>query len=156
MVCMKIWDSLKELFAWLYGARGPAGAASPGSEVFPEKNTFVGKTIRSGAFEFLASAPIGEVRGRLADPEREPPDGAPVFIVIPSKCIRIDTTPPDENAWAGRVVSCAPAGDLFAVRFETDSGVALHILSAEAPPEVEADESLYAWAFPEDVVGIAD
>lgn len=153
---MKIWDSLKELFAWLYGARGRADAASPMPEVFPEKNTLVGKTIRAGAFEFLAETPLGEVRGRLADPEKEPPDGAPVFIVIPAKCIRIDTMSPDENAWSGRVVSCTPVGESFAVRFETESKFTLYILTAEAPPVVEADESLYAWAFPEDIVGIAD
>jgi hypothetical protein len=150
---MKTGFSIKAFFARLYGVRAPAGATPVTAAVFPEINGVPGKIIRSGAFEFLAETPIGEVRGRLADPDREPPEGSPVSIRIPSRCIRIDTVSPEENAFAGRVVSCVPAGASFEVRFETDAGLALHILAGKEPPACEPGELLYAWVFPEDVVG---
>ena len=76
-----------------------------------------------------------------------------MVVLIPANRIRLDTMPPDENAFAGRVVSCVPSGGGFAVSFKTDSGAVLNILAAEAPPACEPDEPLYAWVLPEDVVG---
>lgn len=119
----------------------------------PASNRFAGTVIRAGACEFLATTALGEVRGRLADPEAEPADGASITVQIPAACIRMDMTPPEENAFAGRVISCVAEGERFAVRFRTESGVELDVSSEEMPPECESDEMLYAWVFPEDVVG---
>lgn len=164
---MKIGNSLKAFFARIYGVRAepveaapvaapvPTPAPAPVRAAFSETNRLAGKTIRAGAFEFLAETPLGEVRGRLADPEREPQDGALLSISIPAKCIRIDETPPEENGFAGRVESCVPAGGRFELRFSTDSGVVLNILADEEPPSCEPDESVYAWFFPEDAVGFS-
>lgn len=162
---MKIGNFLKTLFARIYGVRAepvgvtpvaaPVPKPAPVPAVFSETNRLAGKTIRAGAFEFLAETPLGEVRGRLADPEREPQDGALLSISIPAKCIRIDDMPPEENAFAGRIESYVSVGGRFELRFSTDSGVVLNILADEAPPSCAPDESVYAWFFPEDAVGFS-
>lgn len=129
-------------------------ARFPGNPaVSPASNRFPGTVIRAGACEFLAITALGEVRGRLADPEAEPADGAAITVRIPAACIRMDVTPPEENAFAGRVISCVAEGERFAVRFRAESGVELDVSSEETPPECEPDELIYAWVFPEDVTG---
>lgn len=130
--------------------RRPASRAVAG--FVGEANFLEGKIIRSGAGEFLAQTSLGEVRGALADPEAEPGEGAPVTLMIRPECLRIDDLPPDENAFAGRVEETVFLGDRAELRFAADTGASLRILEQNSRHGRE-DDTLYAWALPEDVVG---
>lgn len=147
--------SFRRFLAWFYGAG--AGDVADGAALSPGDaevtNRFTGRVIRSGAFEFLADTPLGEIRGRLTDPDDEPADGGSISVYLPPECIRLDTTPPEENAFAAFVVRVEAAESGFNVRIITQKGDHLRVRAEEAPPACEPDEVLYAWIFPEDVAG---
>lgn len=119
-------------------------------EVFDELRVEA-RVIRAGAFEFLAESSIGELRGRLVDPEYEPAEGALLTVVIPAGAWKVDTMSPEENAFAGELVG-EPGVSLL---FRAQGGVSWRIPMAVVPEDYEPGDLVYAWVFPEDVVGCA-
>ncbi len=133
--------------------RRPSGRAVAG--FVGEANFLEGKVVRCGAGEFLAHTALGEVRGALADPEAEPEEGADITVMIRPECLRLDDMPPEENAFAGRVAETVFLGDRAELRFAPDAGGAALRVVEQNPRHDREDDTLYAWAFPEDVVGFA-
>lgn len=117
-------------------------------------NLFTGKVLSVGAGEFLAETPLGEVRGALATPATAPPPGSPITICIRPECLRLDTMPPEENAFAGKVVDSLFQGDHALHDFATPSGVVLKVAEFNPRQRVGSKAVVYAWAEPEDVVGL--
>lgn len=117
-----------------------------------EANFITGKVVRCGAGEFLANTSFGEIRGALADPEAEPAEGSSITIMIRPECLRLDEMPPEENAFAGNIVESVFMGDRAELRFRSETGGDLRLVEQNSRHE-RSDDTLYAWAFPEDVVG---
>lgn len=112
-----------------------------------------GRVIRAGAFEFLAETPVGEVRGRLANPDHEPVAGDVLVIVIPAGAWKLDVMAPDENAFAGELFDADVEGAVSV--FRHGAGLAWQIHGAEVPEGYEPGDVVYAWVFPDDVFGHA-
>lgn len=119
-------------------------------------NLFRGKVLRTGAGEFIASTALGEVRGALAAPLPEPVEGSEITICIRPECLRLDSLSPDENAFKGKIIESVFQGDFSLHQFQTNSGFILK--TAEINPRQSAGSKalIYAWAEPEDVVGLLD
>ena len=119
-------------------------------------NLFKGKILRTGAGEFMASTAIGEVRGALATPAQEPVEGSEITICIRPECLRLDSLPPEENAFSGKIIDSVFQGDFSLHQFKTDSGVILKTAEINPRQSVGSKALVYAWAEPEDVVGLLD
>jgi hypothetical protein len=61
---------------------------------------------------------------------------------------------PDENAFAGSIVASLFQGDVSLHDFQTPSGVVLRIAEANPRQRVGSKAKLFAWAEPEDIVGL--
>ena len=118
-------------------------------------NLFKGKVLQIGAGEFVASTPLGEVRGALATPSAAPAVGAEIVVCIRPECLHLDTMPPEENAFAGKVVDSLFQGDHALHDFATPSGHTLKVAEFNPRQRVGSKAKLYAWAEPEDVVGLS-
>jgi ABC-type Fe3+/spermidine/putrescine transport system ATPase subunit len=119
-------------------------------------NLFRGQVLQIGAGEFVATTPLGEVRGALSRPERPPAIGAEVVVCIRPECLHLDAMPPDENAFAGKVTDSLFQGDLAVHRFTTPSGQVLQVSELNPRQRVGSKAVLHAWAEPEDVVGLSE
>lgn len=119
-------------------------------------NLFKGKIIRTGAGEFIAQTIIGEVRGALASPTLEPADGSDIMICIRPEGLRLDSLPPEENAFSGKIIDSVFQGDVSLHQFKTTSGLVLKTAEINPRQSVGSKSLVYAWAVPEDVVGLVD
>jgi len=119
-------------------------------------NLFRGQVLQVGAGEFVAATPLGEVRGALSRPDRAPAIGAEVVVCIRPECLHLDAMPPDENAFAGKVTDSLFQGDLAVHRFTTPSGKVLQVSELNPRRRVGSKATVYAWAEPEDVVGLPE
>jgi iron(III) transport system ATP-binding protein len=117
-------------------------------------NLIPGKVLRTGAGEFIAATALGEVRGALARPDTPPADGAPITVCIRPECLRLDFMAPDENAFAGTITDSLFQGDLSVHEFLTPAGVKLRISEANPRQRLGSKAAVFAWAEPEDVVGL--
>jgi hypothetical protein len=61
---------------------------------------------------------------------------------------------PEENAFAGSIVSSLFQGDVSLHDFKTKEGVVLKISEANPRQRVGSKATVFAWAEPEDVVGL--
>ena len=61
---------------------------------------------------------------------------------------------PDENAFAGKVTDSLFQGDLAVHRFTTPSGLVLQVAELNPRQRLGSKATVYAWAEPEDVVGL--
>jgi len=61
---------------------------------------------------------------------------------------------PDENAFAGEIVASLFQGDVSLHDFKTTQGIVLRIAEANPRQRVGSKAKLFAWAEPEDVVGL--
>jgi len=119
-------------------------------------NLFPGKVTQVGAGEFVATTPLGEVRGALSRADRVPAIGSDLVVCIRPECLHLDALPPDENAFAGKVTDSLFQGDLAVHRFTTPSGLTLQVSELNPRRRVGSKAVLHAWAEPEDVVGLAE
>lgn len=117
-------------------------------------NLLPGQVLRAAAGEFVATTPLGEVRGAWAVPGRAPVEGAAISVCIRPECLRLDSLPPDENAFAGTVVDSLFQGDHAVHDFLTPSGLKLKVSEANPRRRVGSKAKVFAWAEPEDVVGL--
>lgn len=117
-------------------------------------NLLPGKVTQVGAGEFLAETPAGEVRGALATPESAPRPGDRIVVCVRPECLKLDFMAPDENAFAGSIVASLFQGDVSLHDFRTSQGVTLRIAEANPRQRVGSKAALFAWAEPEDVVGL--
>lgn len=117
-------------------------------------NLFKGKVLQVGASEFVAETALGEVRGALALPSAPPQVGAEIVVCIRPECLHLDTLPPDENAFGGKIVDSLFQGDHALHDFATPSGVALKVAEFNPRQRVGSKASWFVWAEPEDVVGL--
>lgn len=118
-------------------------------------NLIPATVVRCGAGEFLAESELGELRGALADADAEPGPGARITVMIRPEHLRVSDMPPDENVFGGVREGVSPSR--AETRFRTAAGPVLTIREVAAPCASEPDDEtpLYAWAMPEDVVGLA-
>lgn len=117
-------------------------------------NLFKGKVLQFGAGEFIAETALGEVRGAWATPSVPPRVGAEIVVCIRPECLHLDAMPPEENAFKGKVVDSLFQGDHALHDFATPSGVVLKVAEFNPRQRVGSKASWYAWAEPEDVVGL--
>jgi len=119
-------------------------------------NLFPGKVVHAAAGEFIASTALGEVRGALSQPARPPAVGASLVVCIRPECLHLDALAPDENAFAGKVTDSLFQGDLAVHRFTTPAGLVLQVAELNPRQRVGSKATVFAWAEPEDVVGLGD
>lgn len=117
-------------------------------------NLIAGKVTQVGAGEFVADTAIGEVRGALATPEDAPGEGTKIMICVRPECLKLDFMAPDENAFAGAITHSLFQGDLSLHDFKTPAGVVLKIAEANPRYRLGSKATVFAWAEPEDVVGL--
>jgi len=117
-------------------------------------NLFSGKVLQVGAGEFTAETPLGEVRGALATSGADVKPGSPITVCIRPECLHLDAMPPEENAFSGKIVDSLFQGDHSLHDFRTPSGVVLKVAEANPRQRVGSKAVVYAWAEPEDVVGL--
>ena len=117
-------------------------------------NLIPGKVTQVGAGEFVAETPIGEVRGALATPDSPPAAGAEVIVCVRPECLKLDFMAPDENAFAGAIVASLFQGDVSLHDFKTKEGRILKVSEANPRQRVGSKATVFAWAEPEDVVGL--
>lgn len=117
-------------------------------------NLFKGKVLQIGAGEFTAESPLGEVRGALATPGSPPKPGDPITVCIRPECLHLDAMPPEENAFSGKIIDSLFQGDHSLHDFHTPSGVVLKVAEPNPRQRVGSKAVVYAWAEPEDVVGL--
>ena len=117
-------------------------------------NLFKGKVLQVGAGEFVAETPLGEVRGALATPAPPPKVGSEITVCIRPECLHLDAMPPEENAFGGKVADSLFQGDHSLHDFATPCGVVLKVAEFNPRQRVGSKAKLYAWAEPEDVVGL--
>jgi hypothetical protein len=68
----------------------------------------------------------------------------------------LDSLPPEENAFSGKIIDSVFQGDFSLHQFKTDSGVILKTAEINPRQSVGSKALIYAWAEPEDVVGLLD
>lgn len=117
-------------------------------------NLFPGEIVAAAAGEFVATTALGEVRGALSCPAPWPQPGAPIMVCIRPECLHLDALPPDENAFAGQVTDTLFQGDLAVHRFRTPAGLDLQVAELNPRQRVGSKATVFAWAEPEDVVGL--
>ena len=117
-------------------------------------NLVPGKVTQVGAGEFVAETAVGEVRGALATPDEPPAAGEAITVCIRPECLKLDLMAPDENAFAGAIVASLFQGDVSLHDFKTPSGIVLRIAEANPRQRVGSKAKLFAWAEPEDIVGL--
>jgi ABC-type Fe3+/spermidine/putrescine transport system ATPase subunit len=117
-------------------------------------NLIPGKVTQVGAGEFVADTAVGEVRGALATPESAPAPGAKIVVCVRPECLKLDFMAPEENAFAGSIVASLFQGDVSLHDFKTKEGVVLKVSEANPRQRVGSKATVYAWAEPEDVVGL--
>jgi hypothetical protein len=117
-------------------------------------NLIPGKVTQVGAGEFVADTAVGEVRGALATPESAPAPGAKIVVCVRPECLKLDFMAPEENAFAGSIVASLFQGDVSLHDFKTKEGVVLKVSEANPRQRVGSKATIYAWAEPEDVVGL--
>ena len=117
-------------------------------------NLFKGKVLQFGAGEFIAETDLGEVRGAWATPSVAPAVGSAITVCIRPECLHLDAMPPEENAFKGKVVDSLFQGDHALHDFATPSGAILKVAEFNPRQRVGSKASWYAWAEPEDVVGL--
>ncbi len=117
-------------------------------------NLIKGKVKHVGAGEFVADTVIGEVRGALATPEDAPGEGDKITICIRPECLKLDFMAPDENAFAGAITRSLFQGDTSLHDFQTPQGLVLKIAEANPRQRAGSKATVFAWAEPEDVVGL--
>ena len=117
-------------------------------------NLVPGKVTQVGAGEFVAETAVGEVRGALATPDEPPAAGDTITVCIRPECLKLDLMAPDENAFAGAITASLFQGDVSLHDFKTPSGTVLRIAEANPRQRVGSKAKLFAWAEPEDVVGL--
>ena len=117
-------------------------------------NLLPAKVVQVGAGEFVATTAAGEVRGALATPERAPAPGDALVVCVRPECLKLDHMAPDENAFAGAITATLFQGDVSLHDFRTKDGVVLKVAEANPRQRVGSKAVVYAWAEPEDVVGL--
>ena len=117
-------------------------------------NLLPGKVVQVGAGEFVAETPVGEVRGALATPDSAPGPGGKIVVCIRPECLKLDFMAPDENAFAGAIVASLFQGDVSLHDFKTKEGLVLKVAEANPRQRVGSKATVFAWAEPEDVVGL--
>ena len=117
-------------------------------------NLIPGKVVHVGAGEFVAETAVGEVRGALATPDDAPGPGAKIIVCVRPECLKLDFMAPDENAFAGSIVASLFQGDVSLHDFKTKEGVVLKVSEANPRQRVGSKATVFAWAEPEDVVGL--
>jgi hypothetical protein len=117
-------------------------------------NLIPGKVVHVGAGEFVAETAVGEVRGALATPDDAPGPGAKIIVCVRPECLKLDFMAPDENAFAGSIVASLFQGDVSLHDFKTKEGVVLRVSEANPRQRVGSKATVFAWAEPEDVVGL--
>ena len=117
-------------------------------------NLFPGTVVHAAAGEFIASTALGEVRGALSQPAQPPAVGTTLVVCIRPECLHLDAMAPDENAFAGKVTDSLFQGDLAVHRFTTPSGLVLQVAELNPRQRLGSKATVYAWAEPEDVVGL--
>jgi ABC-type Fe3+/spermidine/putrescine transport system ATPase subunit len=115
-----------------------------------QANLLPGTVVRVGAGEAVVATALGEVSGALARPDQPPADGASVVLCLRPESLRIDTHPPEFNAFAGRVADSFFQGELTRHRFQTVAGPVLRVTEPNA--RSRGPLPAYAWIEPEDVV----
>ena len=113
-----------------------------------------GKVTQVGAGEFVAETAVGEVRGALATPDEPPAAGEAIMVCIRPECLKLDLMAPDENAFAGAIAASLFQGDVSLHDFKTPAGIVLRIAEANPRQRVGSKAKLFAWAEPEDIVGL--
>jgi hypothetical protein len=76
------------------------------------------------------------------------------MVCIRPECLKLDFMAPDENAFAGEIVASLFQGDVSLHDFKTPSGTVLRIAEANPRQRVGSKAKLFAWAEPEDIVGL--
>lgn len=117
-------------------------------------NLLPGKVSHVGAGEFVAETAVGEVRGALATPDTAPGPGGDIVVCIRPECLKLDFMAPDENAFAGAIVTSLFQGDVSLHDFRTKEGLVLKVSEANPRQRVGSKATVYAWVEPEDVVGL--
>lgn len=117
-------------------------------------NLLPGKIVHVGAGEFVAETPVGEVRGALATPDSAPGPGGRIVVCIRPECLKLDFMAPDENAFAGAIVASLFQGNVSFHDFRTQAGAVLKVAEANPRQRVGSKATVFAWAEPEDVVGL--
>ncbi len=117
-------------------------------------NLFPGKVVAADAGEFVATTALGEIRGALTCPRPYPLPGTDIVVCIRPECLHLDAHPPDENAFAGKVTDTLFQGDLAVHRFTTPAGVVLQVAELNPRQRLGSKATVFAWAEPEDVVGL--
>jgi len=115
-----------------------------------QANLLPGSIVRVGAGEAVVQCALGEVSGALSRPESPPAEGSSVVLCLRPECLRIDTHPPESNAFAGRITSSLFQGELTRHLLTTEGGVVLRITEPNARTRGHAPT--FAWIEPEDVV----
>ncbi|MDR2844890.1 MAG: ABC transporter ATP-binding protein [Puniceicoccales bacterium] len=126
-------------------------------EFLSNANVLRGTVLHAGAGEFIATTPIGEVRGALADATATPPPNALLDVLIRPESLHIDAMAPEENAFAGKIEGGSFEGTCGHLLFRTSAGAVLKI--AELNPQTgggstAGNGATFAWVLPEDVTGI--
>lgn len=134
--------------------RRPANRAE--ALMLGEANFIPATIVRAGAGEFLASSAFGDIRGALPSHDEEPAEGSPITVMIRPECLRLDEYAPDENAFGGAVTDTVFLGDRALLSFETPHAGVLKVLEANPRGGRSPDDTLFAWALPEDVLGLID
>jgi len=121
-----------------------------------EANFFDGTVVRAGAGLVCVKTALGEVQGISADPESDYAEGAGVTVLIRPECIHLDTMPPDENSFSGRVGEAVYYGEMAQYSFHAAEGAALKLFELN-PRHVHrpGTSGLHAWVDAEDVVVIS-
>jgi len=115
-----------------------------------QANLLPGTVVRVGAGEAVVATALGEVSGALAQPGSPPAEGAAVVLCLRPESLRIDTHPPEFNAFAGHVAGSLFQGELTRHRFQTAAGPVLRVTEPNARSRGTAPA--FAWIEPEDVV----
>jgi ABC-type Fe3+/spermidine/putrescine transport system ATPase subunit len=115
-----------------------------------QANLIPGTVVRVGAGEAVVATALGELSGALARPDTPPAEGASVVLCLRPESLRLDTHPPEDNAFAGRVLASHFQGELTRHRFQADAGPVLRVTEANA--RARGNLPVFAWIEPEDVV----
>ena len=118
-----------------------------------ETNFVDGKVVRLGAGHILVATPFGELSGVPGNPDADFREGQVVRLSIRPECIRLESFPVEENGFQGRIGQSVYYGELAQHDFLTTDEI--HLKVFELNPRFlnrPADEQLYAYADPVDVV----
>ena len=89
-----------------------------------------------------------------APPAEPPAVGDLLTVCIRPECLKLDLMAPDENAFAGSITASLFQGDVSLHDFKTKEGVVLKVSEANPRQRVGSKATVFAWAEPEDVVGL--